>query len=152
LLDLANLSKFAAISAMYWDIKSRRQKFKNLPARGIQPSNFFNFKTKANIKNLALNFEVSFIEAKSKQQLQDKLLQINENEFDALDEDKNHLRTISEVVVCMLTLRSRLLSLRSNKIDNSHLHVFAALLRCAKFECGTMLGNRAARTIKPFFL
>ncbi|MCE2982531.1 MAG: hypothetical protein LW832_03080, partial [Parachlamydia sp.] len=35
LLDLANLSKFAAISAMYWDIKSRRQKFKNLPARGI---------------------------------------------------------------------------------------------------------------------
>jgi hypothetical protein len=37
LLDLANLSKFAAISAMYWDIKSRRQKFKNLPARGIDP-------------------------------------------------------------------------------------------------------------------
>ncbi|MCE2982617.1 MAG: hypothetical protein LW832_03520, partial [Parachlamydia sp.] len=40
LLDLANLSKFAAISAMYWDIKSRRQKFKNLPARGIDTPSF----------------------------------------------------------------------------------------------------------------
>ncbi|MCE2983874.1 MAG: hypothetical protein LW832_09965, partial [Parachlamydia sp.] len=36
LLDLTNLSKFAAISAMHWDIKSRRQKFKNLPACGIR--------------------------------------------------------------------------------------------------------------------
>ncbi|MCE2982763.1 MAG: hypothetical protein LW832_04260, partial [Parachlamydia sp.] len=43
LLDLANLSKFAAISAMYWDIKSRRQKFKNLPARGITALQHFQF-------------------------------------------------------------------------------------------------------------
>ena len=34
------LSKFAAISAIYWAIKSRRQKFKNLPAHGILLTHF----------------------------------------------------------------------------------------------------------------
>lgn len=48
------------------------------------PSSFFDFRTKSNIGGLAKNYDVTFIEAKSEEQLQKKIAALKDQDVDAV--------------------------------------------------------------------